>query len=72
MTPIIANQSSTWAIHSRYYFPAVIPLALYFFLGFRQLFPWHWRKFALPAWIIGWFTYDSFVLLVVVLPYLYS
>ena len=72
MTPIIVSQSSTCSIHSRYYFPAVVPLALYLYLGFQQLFPWGWRRFALPVWVLGWFAYDGLVLLIVVLPYLYS
>ncbi|MCK6624184.1 MAG: hypothetical protein L6R45_03290 [Anaerolineae bacterium] len=71
-TPIIGSESSSWGIHSRYYFPAIIPLALYLYLGFRQLFPGGWRNFALPVWIVGWFTYDCVVLFIVILPYLYS
>ncbi|NJN93903.1 MAG: hypothetical protein HC875_07330 [Anaerolineales bacterium] len=70
--PIIGSESSSWSFHSRYYFPAVIPLALYLYFGFRQLFPSGWRKLALPTWVIGWFAYDCLVLFVVILPYLYS
>jgi hypothetical protein len=72
VTPIIGSESSSWGIHSRYYFPAIIPLALYLYLGFRQLFPRSWRKFALPVWVVGWFTYDCVVLFIIILPYLYS
>lgn len=72
VTPIIGSESSSWGIHSRYYFPAIIPLALYLYLGFRQLFPERWRKFTLPAWVISWFIYDGVVLFIVILPYLYS
>lgn len=72
VTPIIGSESSSWGIHSRYYFPAIIPLALYLYLGFRQLFPRRWRKFTLPVWVVGWFTYDWVVLFIVILPYLYS
>lgn len=71
-TPIIVTQSPSWSIHSRYYFPAVIPIALYLFFGFRQLFPFRFRYSALPIWVIGWFIYDSLVLGWVILPYLYS
>ncbi len=72
VAPIIATQSPSWGIHSRYYFPVVIPLALYLFFGFRQLFPFRFRHLALPVWAVGWFTYDSLVLLLVILPYLFS
>lgn len=72
ITPIIVTQSSAWGIHSRYYFPVIIPLAVYFFTGFRQLFPGSFRRYALPAWIFGWIAYDSLVLLWVVIPYLYG
>ncbi|GIK39951.1 MAG: hypothetical protein BroJett011_37840 [Chloroflexota bacterium] len=72
VVPIIATQSPTWGIHSRYYFPVVIPLALYLFFGFRQLFPFRFRHLALPVWAMGWFIYDSLVLLLVILPYLFS
>ncbi len=72
ITPTIATQSPVWSIHSRYYFPAIIPLAVYAFAGFRQLFPGRLRPYALPAWVLGWITYDSLVLLWVVIPYLYS
>lgn len=72
ITPIIATQSSAWGIHSRYYFPVIIPLAVYFFTGFRQLFPGSFRLYASAAWILGWITYDSLVLLWVIFPYLYS
>jgi hypothetical protein len=72
VTPILVLQSPSWGIHSRYYFPAIIPIALYLFFGFRQLFPLNFRHLALPAWVIAWFTYDSLVLLFVILPYLFS
>ncbi len=71
-TAVIGSESSGWGIHSRYYFPAIIPLALYFYLGFRQLFPGRWRKVALPSWVISWFIYDGVALFIVILPYLYS
>jgi hypothetical protein len=71
-TPIIVSQSPSWGIHSRYYFPAIIPIALYLFFGFQQLFPSGWRSLALPVWVIGWIGYDTLVLIWVVLPYLYG
>jgi hypothetical protein len=72
ITPILVTQSPSWGAHSRYYFPVVIPTALYLYFGFRQLFPLHFRHLALPAWVIAWFTYDSLVFLLVILPYLFS
>jgi hypothetical protein len=72
VTPIIVTQSPSWGIHSRYYFPAIIPVALYFYNGFRQLVPGRWRSLALPAWVVGWIAYDTVTLVWVILPYVYS
>lgn len=72
ITPIIATQSPSWGIHSRYYFPATIPFGLYFFLATRQLIPARFERWVLPTWVIGWISYDTIVLFGVILPYLYS
>lgn len=72
VAPIIVNQSPSWGIHSRYYFPAVIPIALFCFLGVRQLIPTPFHKFLLPGWLVGWILYDIAVFLVVLIPFLFS
>lgn len=72
ISPIVATQSGSWAIHSRYYFPVIIPISLYLFMGVRQLVPAWFDRFLWPGWLIAWIFYDSLVFLVVLIPYLYS
>jgi hypothetical protein len=67
--PIIVTQSPSWGIHSRYYFPAIIPIALYLFLGARQLVPARWLW---PGWLGVWVLYDSIIFVFILLPFLYS
>lgn len=71
-TPIIVAPSPSWGIHSRYYFPVIIPLSLYIFLGVRQLTPTTLRRFLWPGWLLAWVLYDALVFLVILLPFLYS
>ena len=70
--PIVATQSPSWGIHSRYYFPVLVPLSLYMFIGFRQLIPAQLRLVVWPGWLLGWFFYDIAIFLVVLLPHLYG
>lgn len=70
--PIIATQSPRWGIHSRYYFPVIVPLALYIFIGVRQLVPASLHRFLWPGWLAAWVLYDAAVFIIVLLPYLYS
>jgi hypothetical protein len=70
--PIVITQSPSWGIHSRYYFPAIIPIALYLFLGTYQLMSNRLAKFLWPCWLLFWFGYDLIVLIFVLIPYLYS
>jgi hypothetical protein len=71
-TPIIVTQSPSWGIHSRYYFPAIVPIALFLFLGVRQLAPARFRVFLWPGWLIGWVLYDAVVFILILVPFLYS
>lgn len=70
--PIIVTQSPSWGIHSRYYFPVIIPIALYLFLGVRQLVPERFHSFLWPGWLIGWVLYDAVVFVLILVPFLYS
>jgi hypothetical protein len=70
--PIIVTRSPSWGIHSRYYFPAVIPIALYIFLGVRQLMPTQFQRFLWPGWLLWWFFYDAAIFLFILFPFLYS
>lgn len=71
-TPIIATQSIRWGPQSRYIFPALIPISLYFFLGFRQLFPAKIYHLALPIWVISLITFDTLTLGYVLIPHIYG
>jgi hypothetical protein len=70
--PIVLTQSPSWGIHSRYYFPAIIPLAVYLFLGVYQLVPGRFLRFLWPGWLLVWFGYDLLILVFVLIPYLFS
>lgn len=70
--PIIVTQSPSWGIHSRYYFPAIVPLTLYFFLGVHQLAPARFHRFLWPGWLVGWVFYDTVIFLLILIPFLYS
>lgn len=71
-TPIIATQSLTrWGAQSRYLFPALLPIALYFFLGFQQLLPSRVKPLALPIWLISLISFDSLVIFSFLLPSIY-
>jgi hypothetical protein len=71
-TPILATQSLSWGPPARYVFPALLPIALYLFLGFRQLIPGRWAYLTLPVWVISLIAYDSIVMVYVILPELYG
>ncbi|MBN1995844.1 MAG: DUF2142 domain-containing protein [Anaerolineae bacterium] len=71
-TPIIATQSAMWGPPSRYFFPAILPLALYFFLGFQQLIPARLYKLTLPLWLAGLILFDSLTVTLVLIPSIYG
>lgn len=71
-TPIIATQSTSWGPPSRYLFPALLPLALYFFIGFQQLIPPRFNYLTLPLWTIALISFDSLVIFFVLIPSIYG
>lgn len=70
--PVLATQSLRWGPPARYIFPALLPLSLYLFLGYRQMIPARFRRFALPVWVSALIAYDSVTFLLVVLPSIYG
>ncbi|RME98673.1 MAG: DUF2142 domain-containing protein [Chloroflexi bacterium] len=70
--PVLATQSLRWGPPARYIFPALLPLSLYLFLGYRQMIPARFRQFALPVWVSALIAYDSVTFLLVVLPSIYG
>jgi hypothetical protein len=64
---------TAWGPQARYYFPAIIPIATFFFLGVWQLFPASLRGWlVLPVWLLALVGYDVYVLGGLLLPYLYG
>lgn len=63
----------SWGPPARYFFPVIIPIATFFFLGVWQLFPTKYRQFyLLPLWLLALVTYDTFVISGVLIPFLYG
>ena len=62
-----------WGPPARYFFPVIIPIAIFFFLGAWQLFPAKFREVALlPLWLFALVAYDSLVITRVLVPFLYG
>jgi hypothetical protein len=70
--PIAATQSPSWGIHARYYFPVVIPLALFLYLSVRELSPRRLKPSVGFSFVMAWVIYDAVVLTFILLPFLYS
>jgi hypothetical protein len=63
----------TWGPPARYFFPVIIPIATFFFLGVRQLCPARYRPtYLLPLWLTGLVAYDALVMTRVLIPFLYG
>lgn len=71
-TPMIASSFHRWAPQSRYFFPALGPVALIFFLGFQQLIPHRLYHLTLPVWLLALLTFDTLVLSYTIIPHLYG
>ena len=62
-----------WGPPARYFFPVIIPIATFFFLGVWQLFPARYRQvYLLPLWLLGLVSYDTLVISHVLIPFLYG
>lgn len=63
----------SWGPPARYFFPVIIPIATFFFLGARQLCPAKYRQtYLLPVWLVGLIAYDTLVITIVLIPFLYG
>ena len=71
-TPTIATQFTWWGPQSRYLFPALLPISLLFFIGFQQLFPARFNRFALPLYLTLFVVFDSAVLFGRLIPFIYG
>jgi len=71
-TPIIATQSKIWGPPARYFFPALLPFTLYFYLGFQQLVPNRFTNWTLPVWLSSLMLFDTAVIFHVLLPSIYG
>jgi hypothetical protein len=70
--PILVS-GPTWGPPARYFFPVIIPIATFFFLGVWQLFPANYRQsYLLPLWLLGLVSYDALVMTQVLIPFLYG
>ena len=70
--PFLATQSQTWSPQSRYFFPALLPFALFFFLGFRHLFPARMQHFSVIIWLTGLIFFDTLTVFSVLIPFIYG
>lgn len=63
----------SWGPPARYFFPMIIPIATFFFLGTWHLFPARYRQiYLLPLWLAALVTYDALVVSRVLIPFLYG
>ena len=62
-----------WGPPARYFFPGIIPIATFFYLGAWQLCPAKYRQtHLLTVWLVAWVAYDALVIVRVLLPFLYG
>jgi hypothetical protein len=70
--PYISTQSPDWVPQSRYFFPALLPFALYFFLGFQHLVPAPIQNLTIIVWLTGLIFFDTITVFFVITPYIYG
>ena len=70
--PIIATQSDRWGPPGRYFLPALLPLTLMLFIGFREWFPTCLDRWVLPVWVTIWVTFDTAVISLILIPAIYG
>lgn len=70
--PYISTQSEDWVPQSRYFFPVLLPFALYFFLGFQHLVPARFQNLTIPVWLTGLIFFDTITVFFVIIPYIYG
>jgi len=62
-----------WGPPARYFFPVIIPIATFLYLGTWQLFPAAYRQqYLLPVWLVALIGYDALVVTTVLIPFLYG
>ena len=62
-----------WArVQGRYLFPAIIPIAIVFALGLREVVPTRYHRAWLVSYIVGLILYDSIVLTQYIIPFFYG
>jgi 4-amino-4-deoxy-L-arabinose transferase-like glycosyltransferase len=59
-------------LHARYFFPAIIPIATFFLLGWRELFPPGYRRFAVPGCLAALALLDAMAMGYYIIPFFYS
>jgi hypothetical protein len=64
--------NSTVYRQGRSIYPVVVPICIFFMLGWRQLIPRPWRPFGLLAISLALFLFDTMVLFNYMIPFFYS
>jgi len=59
-------------VQGRYLFPAIVPIATFFVLGWRELFPPQCRRWGLLALALCFFLFDALCLLFYIIPFFYG
>ena len=55
----------------RYLYPAIVPFAVLFALGWREITPLPWRRYVAPAFFIFWFLLDTLTVWNYAIPFFY-
>ena len=69
----VLSAGPAWGPPARYFFPVIIPIATFFYLGAWQLCPVKYRQtHLLTVWLAALVAYDTLVVIRVLLPFLYG